>query len=250
METRTTLAAVLAREPLGDRIAHYKPAWYGQSDSDEDWELYRWGRYHARDVDIRFVTRHLTPEMVLENYARGVFPMANPGVGVITWHCPKPRAVIPLEGFHVSRSLARTLRLGRFAVSYNRAFAEVIAGCADRGGGESTWISDEIREVYTELHRRGHAHSVEVWADGELAAGIYGLQLGGAFFAESKFHRVRDMSKVALAQLAYRLRDRGFTLLEVQYLTPHLRQFGALEIAHREYAERLEAALALERTFS
>jgi leucyl/phenylalanyl-tRNA--protein transferase len=200
-------------------------------------------------VDIRFVTRHLTPEMVLENYARGMFPMANPGVGVITWHCPKPRAVIPLEGFHVSRSLERTLRLGRFTVTYNGAFAEVIAGCADRGGDESTWISDEIREVYTELHRRGHAHSVEVWVDGVLAGGTYGLQLGGAFFAESKFHRVRDMSKVALAQLVYRLREREFALLEVQYVTPHLRQFGAVEVPHRAYIDRLEAALSLARRF-
>lgn len=187
--------------------------------------------------------------MVLENYARGVFPMANPGVGVITWHCPKPRAVIPLEGFHVSRSLERTLRLGRFTVTYNGAFAEVIAGCADRGGDESTWINDEIREVYTELHRRGHAHSVEVWVEGALAAGVYGLQLGGAFFAESKFHRVRDMSKVALAQLVSRLREREFALLEVQYVTPHLRRFGAVEIPHRVYVERLEAALSLARRF-
>jgi len=200
-------------------------------------------------VDIRFVTRHLTPEMVLENYVRGVFPMANPGVGVITWHCPKPRAVIPLEGFHVSRSLERTLRLGRFTVTYNGAFAEVIAGCADRGGDESTWINDEIREVYTELHRRGHAHSVEVWVEGMLAGGIYGLQLGGAFFAESKFHRVRDMSKVALAQLVYRVREREFGILEVQYVTPHLPQFGAVEIPHREYVDRLEAALSLARRF-
>lgn len=195
------------------------------------------------------MTRHLTPEMVLENYVRGVFPMANPGVGVITWHCPKPRAVIPLEGFHVSRSLERTLRLGRFTVTYNGAFAEVIAGCADRGGDESTWINDEIREVYTELHRRGHAHSVEVWVEGALAAGVYGLQLGGAFFAESKFHRVRDMSKVALAQLVSRLREREFALLEVQYVTPHLRRFGAVEIPHRVYVERLEAALSLARRF-
>ena len=201
------------------------------------------------DVDIRFITRHLTPEMVVENYARGLFPMANPGVGVITWHCPKPRAVIPLEGFHVSRSLERTLRLGRFQVTYNEAFAEVVAGCAERGGEEETWISEEIREVYTELHRRGQAHSVEIRVEETLAGGLYGLQLGGAFFAESKFHRVRDMSKVALAQLVQRLREREFALLEVQYLTPHLRQFGAVEIPHREYMSRLEAALGLERRF-
>lgn len=201
------------------------------------------------DVDIRFITRHLTPEMVVENYARGLFPMANPGVGVITWHCPKPRAVIPLEGFHVSRSLERTLRLGRFRVTYNEAFAEVVVGCAERGGEEETWISEEIREVYVELHRRGQAHSVEIRVEETLAGGLYGVQLGGAFFAESKFHRVRDMSKVALAQLVQRLRERDFTLLEVQYLTPHLRQFGAVEIPHREYMSRLEAALSLERRF-
>lgn len=187
--------------------------------------------------------------MVLENYARGVFPMANPEANVITWHCPSLRAVIPLEAFHVSRSLERILRQGRFTVSFNQAFAEVIAGCADRGADEPTWISDEIRTVYTELHRRGHGHSVEIWAEGILAGGVYGLQLGGAFFAESKFHRARDMSKVALAQLVDRLRERGFALLEVQYVTPHLRRFGAVEIPHQEYIGRLEAASGLTPRF-
>lgn len=201
-------------------------------------------------MDIRFITTRLTPEMILENYPKGCFPMANPGFNLISWHCPLSRAVVPLDSFHVSRSLGRTLRQGRFRVTFNQAFAAVMDACADRGPGEDTWINDDIRAAYQELHARGKAHSVEIWVDDALAGGLYGVHLGGAFFAESKFHRVRDMSKVALAQLVFRLRERGFALLEVQYLTEHLRQFGTVTIPHREYLRRLEAALPLERTFA
>ncbi|MCC6586831.1 MAG: leucyl/phenylalanyl-tRNA--protein transferase [Bryobacterales bacterium] len=186
--------------------------------------------------------------MVLENYAKGLFPMGNPGFGIVTWHSPNPRAIIPLDGFHVSRSLARTLRQARFRVSFDDAFGDVIRACGERDGHE-TWITDEIRETYEELHRRGHAHSVEVWMDNRLAGGVYGVQIGGAFFAESKFHRERDMSKAALSYLVTRLRERGFDLLEVQYLTPHLRSLGAIEIQAREYMRRLEAALKLSCRF-
>lgn len=200
-------------------------------------------------MEIRLVTRHLTPDMVLQFYPRGLFPMANPGWGLISWHSPDPRAIIPLHQFHVSRSLLRTLRQGRFQVTCDTAFSQVITECARARPGGSTWISDELRDVYIQLHHRGYAHSLEVWVGGALAGGIYGLHLGGAFFAESKFHRVRDMSKVALAKLVERLRERGFALLEVQYLTPHLRQFGAIEIPHRDYLERLHAALRLPCSF-
>lgn len=183
--------------------------------------------------------------MLIASYAKGIFPMANPGREAITWHCPRRRAVIPLDGFHVSRSLARTLRQAKFSVTYDQAFDAVMRACADRPVEEGTWIDDRILAAYGELHRRGKAHSVEVWVDGQLAGGVYGVQLGGAFFAESKFHRVRDMSKVALAHLVFRLRDRGFALLEVQYLTEHLAQFGTIEIPHRRYLAQLEAALRM-----
>lgn len=196
--------------------------------------------------DIVAVTRRLTPESALEAYGRGVFPMAAPRLRIVTWHQPEPRAIIPLERFHISRSLKRTLRKGALEASYDRAFAEVMRGCAE---GRPVWISAEFHRVYSELHRRGRAHSVEVWHQGRLVGGTYGVQLGGAFCAESKFHRLRDASKVALCRLVERLRERGFVLLDVQYLTPHLAQFGTIEIPHREYLRRLRAAMELERCF-
>lgn len=199
-------------------------------------------------MDVRFATREVTPEMVLENYAKGLFPMGNPGFGIVTWHWPNPRAIIPLDGFHISRSLARTLRQARFRISFNEAYGQVIRACGERKDHE-TWITGEIRETYEELHRRGHAHSVEVWMEDQLVGGVYGVQIGGAFFAESKFHRERDMSKVALSHLVSRLQERGFELLEVQYLTPHLQTLGAIEIPAREYMRRLDAALRLPCRF-
>lgn len=200
-------------------------------------------------MDVRAISEVLTPGMIEENYPKGLFPMANPGWGVITWHCPSHRAVIPLDSFHVSRSLERTLKKAAFEVTFDKDFEQVMRACADRGDEDETWINEEFIQVYTELQRRGHAHSVEVWVDGALAGGTYGVHLGGAFFAESKFHRVRDMSKVALTHLAWRLRERGFGLLEVQYLTPHLAQFGTIEIRHAEYMKLLRAALALKCEF-
>jgi leucyl/phenylalanyl-tRNA--protein transferase len=200
-------------------------------------------------MDIQFVSRELTAGMIEARYPAGLFPMANPGSDVITWHRPRRRAVIPLDAFHISRSLDRTLRQARFRVSYDESFDAVMRACAERPAPESTWIDDRILAAYAELHRRGKAHSVEVWVDGALAGGVYGVHLGGAFFAESKFHRVRDMSKVALAHLVFRLRERGFSLLEVQYLTDHLKQFGTREIPHREYLRRLQLALAVPCSF-
>jgi leucyl/phenylalanyl-tRNA--protein transferase len=138
------------------------------------------------------------------------------------------------------------MRKGGFEVTFDRDFTGVMRGCAAR---DSTWIGELFHRVYGELHAAGKAHSAEVWVEGALAGGIYGVHLGGAFFAESMFHRATDMSKVALVSLAARLFERGFTLLEVQYLTPHLSRFGAVEISHQEYMRRLQAALALERTF-
>ena len=172
--------------------------------------------------------------------------MADEELGLVTWHRPRRRAIIPLDAFHVSRSLARTLRRGGFEVTFDRDFAAVMAACAER---PSTWISREFMEVYGVLHQQRKAHSVEVWVEGRLAGGTYGVHLGGAFFAESKFHRVTDMSKIALTNLVWRLKERGFALLEVQYLTGHLAQFGAVEVSHKEYVRRLEEALRLRCEF-
>ncbi|MFO0970650.1 MAG: leucyl/phenylalanyl-tRNA--protein transferase [Gemmataceae bacterium] len=192
-------------------------------------------------MDVVRVTQGLLVADVLDGYRRGLFPMGPPGRKEITWHRPPVRAILPLDALHVSRSLARTLNKAAFRVSFDEDFAGVMRGCADR---DSTWITADVFRVYSELHRTGIAHSVEVWVDGSLAGGLYGVHLGGAFFAESKFHRVTDMSKVALVSLARRLRDHGFALLEVQYLTAHLAQFGVVEVPDAAYRRMLEAALA------
>jgi len=197
-------------------------------------------------VDVVGITRRLTSADVEAAYRAGIFPMADPERGVITWHRPKRRAILPLGSFHASHSLSALLRRRPFEVTWNRCFTDVMDACADRPG---TWISSEFKTIYGELHRQGKAHSVEVWMDGELAGGLYGVQLGGAFFAESMFHRRTNMSKVALAELVSRLRARGFALLEVQYLTEHLAQFGVIEISDKKYQARLREALELRCAF-
>jgi leucyl/phenylalanyl-tRNA---protein transferase len=197
-------------------------------------------------MEIQRVTRHLDAAMVEEAYRHGIFPMADLGLRIVTWHRPGRRAILPLDSFHSSRSLEVRLGRGGFEVTFDRDFTGVMAACAER---KPTWISDEFLEVYGELHRAGKAHSVEVWVEGILAGGVYGVHLGGAFFAESKFHRVTDMSKLALTHLVWRLRERGFALLEVQYLTEHLAQFGVVEIPNKEYIRRLGLALELDCRF-
>ena len=172
--------------------------------------------------------------------------MADSGSGIITWHRPRRRAILPLETFHASRSLRALLKRHPFEITVDRAFGDVVEACADR---PSTWISAEFKMIYGELHAQGKAHSVEVWVGRELAGGLYGVHLGGAFFAESMFHRRTNMSKVALAELVSRLRERGFALLEVQYLTEHLAQFGVIEIPDRKYQARLKEALELSCSF-
>jgi leucyl/phenylalanyl-tRNA--protein transferase len=199
-------------------------------------------------MDVVAVSAELSAQMVLDAYPRGLFPMAYVEADLVTWHRPRTRAIIPLEAAHVPRRLQRTVAGGKFEVTFDTAFREVMKGCA---AGRPVWISDDFIQVYGELHDRGFAHSVEVWetAGSEPAGGLYGLALGGAFFAESKFHRVRDASKVAVVSLVRRLAAQGFGLLEVQYLTDHLRQFGAIEVPHREYMSRLRAALELKAAF-
>lgn len=199
-------------------------------------------------MDVVAVSQELTAEMVLDAYPRGLFPMACLEGDLITWHRPKVRAIVPLDAPHVPRRLARTVAQGTFEVTFDAAFRDVMTGCA---ADRPVWISEEFHRVYGELHDRGFAHSVEVRPAGgsELVGGLYGLAIGGAFFAESKFHRARDASKVAVVSLVERLQARGFGLLEVQYLTDHLKQFGTIEVSHREYMSRLKKAVALDATF-
>ncbi|HLH81065.1 MAG TPA: leucyl/phenylalanyl-tRNA--protein transferase [Chthonomonas sp.] len=188
-----------------------------------------------------------TPETVVWAYSMGIFPMYVEEAKEILWFRPEMRAIMPLDGFHVSRSLAKTIRKGRFEVRINTAFEEVMRGCADRP--EGTWITEDFIRVYTELHRRGLAHSVETWREGRLVGGTYGVALGGAFMAESMFHRETDASKVALAALVHRLKERNFVLLDVQYLTPHLQRLGAIEIPNKVYLAKLQKALKLPCRF-
>lgn len=189
----------------------------------------------------------LTPELLLEAYAAGIFPMAESRRDpAIFWVDPKMRGILPLDGFHVSRSLARRLRRDEFRASFDTAFSAVLDGCADR---DETWINPTIRRLCQSLHRIGHAHSVEVWSDGMLAGGVYGITLGGAFFGESMFSRRTDASKVALAYLVDRLRMGGFVLFDTQFITSHLKSLGAEEIPREAYRQRLAQALTVDAEF-
>ena len=180
----------------------------------------------------------ISADLLLHAYRNAVFPMASPD-GEIAWFSPDPRGIIPLdEGFRVPHGLRRALKKGAFEIRVDTAFETVMRECAAR---EETWINEEIIASYVELHRRGHAHSVEAWLEGRLAGGLYGVTLGGAFFGESMYHEVTDASKVALHALVVRLRARGFELLDTQWLTPHLETFGAVEIPRAEYRDRLLA---------
>lgn len=189
----------------------------------------------------------LDPAVVVGAYRQGLFPMALDD-GRIGWFSPDPRGIIPLESFRVPSRLARVLRQDRFEVVIDRAFDEVMRACAERSDG-GTWISDEILEAYGALHRMGLAHSVETWQGHRLVGGLYGVHLGGVFFGESMFHRATDASKVALAALVDRLTRRGFALLDIQWVTPHLEQFGAVEISRGAYLGRLAEALRLDCAF-
>jgi leucyl/phenylalanyl-tRNA--protein transferase len=198
------------------------------------------------------VSAEITPEVLLRAYACGIFPMAESADDpTLFWVEPEQRGVIPLEGFHISSRLKRTVRSDRFIVTVNRAFAQVIDGCAaPRMDRENTWINRRIRNLYTALHRLGHCHSVEAWEGDQLAGGLYGVSLGGAFFGESMFHRARDASKVALVHLVARLIAGGFVLLDTQFVTEHLRSFGAIEVPRRRYRTELDVALLHQGNFA
>jgi len=186
----------------------------------------------------------IPPDILLDFYRRGVFPMAMNGE--LRLFSPDPRGVIPLEKFRIPHGSRKILRDSAWKVTVNGAFEEVVLGCAER---DETWIDETIFGSYAELHHLGHAHSVEVWRDGELAGGLYGVAIGAAFCGESMFSHVPGASKVALANLVERLRGRGFVLLDTQWVTPHLEKFGACEIPRSEYLEQLAKAVEMKTSF-
>ncbi len=189
----------------------------------------------------------ITPMLLLGAYSSGVFPMADgAATEEVYWIDPEHRGILPLDAMHVSRRLARAFRTGDFEIEVNRAFAEVVNACADR---PETWINGRIHHLYRELHRMGFAHSVEIWSGGALRGGLYGVALGGAFFGESMFSRDRDTSKFALIALVARLRAGGFTLLDMQFITPHLASLGGIEIPRAAYHRRLRAAVERPANF-
>ena len=192
----------------------------------------------------------LSPDLLLSAYCQGIFPMAHQN-GDIYWYDPDPRAIMPLDdGFHVSRSLARTLRQNRFEVRIDHDFTAVMRACAElKPEREETWINEELIAAYTRLHKLGYAHSVEVWQNGRLTGGLYGVAIRGFFAGESMFSRERDSSKIALVYLVERLRQRRYQLLDIQFMTGHLRKFGAVEVPADNYKIRLAYALTIETTF-
>ena len=187
----------------------------------------------------------IDPDLLFQGYRLGVFPMAMED-NSIQWFSPDPRAILPLEDFHVPHALRRLARKKVFETTIDRAFSTVVEACAKR---EDTWINLEIIESYTRLHEIGYAHSVEAWREGRLAGGLYGVAVGGAFFGESMFHRVTDASKIALVALVEHLCARKFVLLDTQWLTPHLQQFGGIEISRDQYLRMLRRAIELPRKF-
>lgn len=191
----------------------------------------------------------LPPELLLSAYSQGWFPMAHED-GELYWHEPDPRTILPLDAFHIPRSLVRTLKKEAFEIRRDTAFTAVIQACAaPTPGREETWINVDILEGYQNLHRLGYAHSIEAWRDGQLVGGLYGVALRGLFAGESMFSHETDASKVALVHLVQHLRARGFQLLDVQYMTPHLRRFGAVEISAAAYQRLLAKALAVDANF-
>ena len=184
----------------------------------------------------------IRPALLLAAYRSGLFPMALDDRGEIGWFSPDPRGVIPLDEFHIPHGLKRTLKRNLFEIRIDTAFSEVIRACAAR---ETTWISDRIRKTYERIHELGYAHSIESWKEGKLAGGLYGVAIGGAFFGESMFSRETDASKIALVGLVQLMRNHGYTLLDTQWSTRHLSQFGCREVPRDEYLILLEAALAV-----
>jgi leucyl/phenylalanyl-tRNA---protein transferase len=193
----------------------------------------------------------ITPQVLLKAYSCGIFPMAESADDTaLYWIEPQHRGVIPLDRFRIPRRLARTIRQAPFDIRINTDFEQTVTGCAStRLGRHSTWINSRIRTLYREMFELGHCHTVEAWQGDTMVGGLYGVALGGAFFGESMFSTARDASKIALVHLAARLVHGGFTLLDTQFQTPHLKQFGTLEVTREDFHQRLEAALSREGNF-
>lgn len=194
----------------------------------------------------------IDPALLLNAYVQGIFPMADDASDLeVFWVRPEKRGIIPLEDFHISRSLAKIIRQRRFDVRFDMDFQGVITGCSEIAERRTvTWINEPIQLAYKALFDNGYCHTVEAWRNGQLAGGLYGITLGGAFFGESMFSRERDASKVCLAALVLRLRHQGFTLLDTQFITEHLKRFGAIEIPRKQYEEQLAKALAVKAIFT
>jgi len=189
----------------------------------------------------------INPHLLIDAYRHGFFPMADPGSGQVRWYSPDPRAIIPIDGLKISRSLRQTVKKSIFDIRVDTAFEEVMRRCAGRA---DTWISETLIRSYVILYEIGMAHSIETWSRGKLAGGLYGVAVGSAFFGESMFSIARDASKVALVFLVNRLRDTGFLLLDTQFMTPHLRSLGATEISRTEYLRLLTCAVGKENSFT
>ena len=204
----------------------------------------------SREDGLLAVGGDLSIERLILAYRMGIFPWYSRGEPILWWS-PDPRLVLYPESLHISRSLMKSLKQGRFTVTLDQNFSRVIAACADtpRENQPGTWITTDMMDAYCRLHEAGFAHSVEVWDQGELAGGLYGISLGKCFFGESMFHRASDASKVGLFHLAGRLRDRGFALCDIQMLTPATEQLGAIEIPRAKYLQRLAAAVGRECSF-
>jgi leucyl/phenylalanyl-tRNA--protein transferase len=195
------------------------------------------------------LTTYLTPALLISAYTQGVFPMADED-GQIDWYRPNPRTIFPLDSFHVPRRLQRTMAKSPYEVRVDTAFTEVMEACAAPGPGrQQTWINEELITAYSELHELGFAHSVECWRNGRLVGGLYGVAIQGLFAGESMFSRERDSSKIALVYLVNRLRQQQFVLLDTQFMTEHLRRFGAVEISATDYQTRLTQALLVSASF-
>ena len=188
----------------------------------------------------------LSPQVLIQAYSSGLFPMADLETGKISWYQPDPRAIIPLDQFHVSRSLRKLIKKNPYRISYSESFSDVMEQCSMR---EDTWISDSFIKAYSRMNRMGAAQSVEVWEGDELVGGVYGLNMGGAFFAESMFHRRANTSKLALYYLVEKLKECGFSLLECQFLTDHLRSLGAVEVSDEFYQRNLKEAITKDVFF-
>jgi leucyl/phenylalanyl-tRNA---protein transferase len=209
--------------------------------------------FNVASLDVLMNTREtdtgtniIAPDFLLTAYANGYFPMADSRTKAIQWYSPDPRAILPLDGLRITRSLRQTIKKKIFRLSVNTAFDDVIHACAERN---ETWISEEIFRSYDELYRLGFAHSIETWHGDRLVGGLYGVALRGAFFGESMFSRIRDASKVALTFLVERLHERKFKLLDTQFITPHLASLGAIEISRDEYLSLLKNALKIKPDF-